>query len=99
HLLEEGSARAQLFAEPVLNETGERVVKTVGKGEGSATLAARAATSVTHVFEKFFRRFSGRRFSVSRSDELAAVIVGAGDEDFFPRFGVSRREIVAIGQR
>src|SRR5207244_8990867 len=78
--------------------TGERVVESVRKGEGSsgATLGLTAASS--DMSEKFGRRFGLGRFSKSGSEEFSTVIVGTADENFFPRLGVSGSEILAIGE-
>ena len=98
HLLEQRRARSQLFVKTSLNETGERVVESVRKGEGSsgATLGLTAASS--DMSEKFGRRFGLGRFSKSGSEEFSTVIVGTADENFFPRLGVSGSEILAIGE-
>ena len=98
HLLEQHRARSQLFVEAALNKTGKRVVESVRKGEGSsgATLGLTAARP--DMSEKFRRRFCLRRFRKSGGEKFSAVIIGAADEDFFPRLGMSRSEIVAIGE-
>ena len=48
--------------------------------------------------KKFCRRFCLWRFRKSSGEKFAAVIVGTADENFFPRFRMSRGESVAIGE-
>src|SRR5205823_4804899 len=98
HLLKQYRARSQLFMETSLNKTGKGIVESVRKGEGSsgATLGLTAARP--DMSEKFRRRFCLRRFRKSGCEKFSAVIVGAANEDFFPRLGMSWSEIVAIGK-
>ena len=97
--LQERGARSELFVETILDETGDRIIKTVRKGERGAAVAVRAAVAVADVFEKFLRGFRRWRFCKSRSNELSAVIVGTPDKNLFPRLRVRRREIMAIRER
>ena len=98
HLLEQYRARSQLFVKATLNKTREGIVESVRKGEGSsgATLGLTAARP--DMSEKFRRRFGLRCFRKSGSKKFSAVIIRAANEDFFPRLGVSRSEIVAISE-
>src|SRR5207244_10605353 len=98
HLLEQHRARSQLFVETPLNKTGERVVESVRKGKGSSGATLGLAAARPDMSEKFRRRFCLRRFGKSGSEKFSAVIIGAANENFFPRLGVSRNEIVAIGE-
>src|SRR6478672_451993 len=84
--------------ETSLNKTGERVVESVRKGEGisGATLGLTAARP--DMSEEFRGRFCLWRFCKSGGEKFSAVIIGAANEDFFPRLGVTRSEIVAIGE-
>ena len=47
-----GALGPSFSCEAVLNETGERVVKAVREGEGSAAVALRGASAVADVLEK-----------------------------------------------
>src|SRR4029077_4336454 len=98
HLLEQYRAWSQLFVKATLNKTREGIVESVRKGEGSsgATLGLTAARP--DMSEKFRRRFGLRCFRKSGSKKFSAVIIRAANEDFFPRLGVSRSEIMAIGE-
>src|SRR4051794_30732993 len=56
------------------------------------------ATADDNMRQKFSRCLCFWRFCISRSHEFAAMIVGAADKDLFPRFDVSRCEIVPVGE-
>ncbi len=47
-----GAVGPSCSVEPVLHETGERVVEAVRKGEGSAAVTFRGAGTVAHMREK-----------------------------------------------
>ena len=62
-------------------------------------MASRAAVAVANKFEKFVGGICRRRFREGRRGELAAVIIGAANENLLPRFRMCRRKIVPIRKR
>ena len=98
HLFQNDCARPQFLVETVLDETGNRVVKTVREGEGSPATSSRAAVACAYVFEKFLGGIGRRRFGAGGRDKFSAVIVGTAGKNFSPRFRMRRCEIVAIGE-
>ena len=98
HLSQQRRGRPKIFGETILNETGERVVKTVGKEQRRSALAVDGAIAGANLFEKIRGCRGGRRFGKSRSDKHSAVIVRAGSENFLPRLRMSRRKIMFVGQ-
>src|SRR5437764_14518646 len=64
-LLEQRRGRSQLFVKTFLNETGERVVESVRKGEGSSGATLRLTAARPDMIEKFRRRFRVRCVSNS----------------------------------
>src|SRR6266404_3617871 len=46
--------------------------------------------------QKFTRCLRFRRFCISGSHEFAPMIIGAADQDLFPRLSMSRRESVPV---
>ncbi len=62
-------------------------------------MASRVAVAVANKFEKFLGGVRRRRFREGRRGELAAVIIGAANENLLPRFPMCRREIVPIRKR
>jgi hypothetical protein len=99
HFLQQGCARPELFIEAILDETGNRIIKTVGKEQRGAAVAVRAAVALAHAFEKCFRGFRRRSFRKNRRGELPAVIVRPADKNLLPRLRVCRRQVMAIGER
>ncbi len=68
HFLQQAAARAQLFVETVLDETGDGIVKTVRQGEWCSALAACVCNYQSRTdFEKFVGRLRGRRFCEGRA--------------------------------
>ena len=98
HLFQNDRARPQFLVETVLDETGNRVVKTVREGEGSAAISLRAAVACAHVREKFLGGISRGRLGAGGRDKFTAMIVGTAGESFLPRLRMRRYEIVAIGE-
>jgi hypothetical protein len=71
----------------------------VGQGEGSSALAFGYAVALANIREESLNGFGFCcGFSERRGNELAAVIVRAGHEDFLPWFGMCRSQGVAIGE-
>ena len=96
HLPQQRRRRSEIFCEPVLNETGERVVKTVRKKEGSSTLAVDRAFAGADSSQEFRGGLCTWRFGKGGGDKHSAVIVRTGGKDFLPRFGMGRSEIMSI---
>ena len=93
-----GRGGPETFVETILNEAEERVVKSVRKRERRSALALCLAFAGAHVGEKFRRRNGLGRFRESGGEKLAAMIVRTADQNLAPRFGMGRREVVAIGK-
>ena len=55
HFFQQRGARAELFVKTIVNETSDRIVEAVRKGEGSSTLASGRAVAVADLREKFCR--------------------------------------------
>src|SRR6266566_2018965 len=55
HLFNQSRTWSQLLVEVVLNKTGDSVIKSVRKGEGSSAVAMRLALARANVLEKFVR--------------------------------------------
>src|ERR1700730_7124288 len=68
------------------------------EGEGSSAGTSSSAISQPHVRQKRLRRIRGRRFGVSGGNKLFAVIIRTAGEDFSPRVGMGRRQIVPISE-
>src|SRR4029077_3516964 len=96
--LEQRCARSQLFVKATLNKTRKRVVESVRKGEGSSGATLGLTAACPDMSEEFRRRFCLGRFCKSGREKFSAVIIGAANENFFPRLGVTGSEIVAIGE-
>src|ERR1041384_4512319 len=80
----------------VLNETRERIIKTVGQCQGSATFSARTAFAARNVLEEFLCRMRRRCLRIGVSGKLSTMIIRATGENLSPGFGVSRLEVVSI---
>ena len=98
HLSQQRRGRPEIFGETILNETGERVVETVGKKQRRSALAVDGAIARANLFEKICGGRGGWRFCKSRSDKHSAVIIRTGGENFLPRLGMRRRKIMLVGQ-
>ena len=97
-MFEQRGTGPKLFVETVLDETGNRVVKTVREGEGSPALTLRTAIPGAHVREKFRCGISRGCLGAGGRDKFTAMIVGTAGKNFSPRLRVRRCEIVALGE-
>ena len=98
HCLQQWSAGAETFREAVLDETGNRVVKTVGQGQRCAAFTPRFAVALSDVLKKLRAGSRARGLGIGAGNELSAVIIRAAGENLLPRLGVRGLKVVAVRQ-
>ena len=99
HLSQQRRGRPEIFGETILDETGDACCKNRGtRRSGVPPSPSRSQSPARTCCEKIRGGRGRRRFGKGDGHEHSAVIVGTAGENFLPRFGMSRREIMAVGQ-
>ncbi len=96
HRFEQRRGRSQAFGKSVLDEAGERIVKTVRQGQRRASFAVGGAGAFADMLEKLLRGPRRGRLRVGAGHKFSAVIVRPAGENLLPRLGVGGLKIVPI---